>query len=78
MLLLGVEMLYIHNFINENKLNHLRLATFLDVSKTYFNSKLYATTDFTIDELKKLKKHFIELGLLDETFDIGNFLNIVD
>ena len=71
-------MLYIRYFINENKLNHLRLANLLGISITYFNSKLYATTDFTIDELKKLKNHFIKLGLLDESFDIGNFLNIVD
>lgn len=70
-------MLFIYDFIKKNKISYFKLYELLDISKTYFQSKLYGKCDFTIAELEKLKEYFISLGLIDKSFDIGHFVDFV-
>lgn len=70
-------MLYLRKLMIENKISIDKLAKYINLPFSNFQNKLALKVDFLIDELEEIKKYFIKRQILDESFDIGTFLNLI-
>lgn len=72
-------MLVIRKIFNDNKnLSLYGLSYILGINIGSLRSKLNKSKDFTIEELEKIKNFLIDNKIIDENFDIGEFLNEIE
>lgn len=70
-------MLYLRKLMIENKISIDKLAKNINLPFSNLQNKLALKVDFLIEELEEIKNYFIKRQILDESFDIGLFLNLI-
>lgn len=71
-------MLYIQKLRQDNNITARQLGRLLCLNPKYVTYKFLKKSDFKVSELGKIKDYFIQLGIIDQTFEISDFLNEVD
>ena len=59
------------------KKNKIKLKDISKELKIPFADRFCLHSDFRLDELKKTKEYLVKNNIITQTFDIGNFLDIV-
>ena len=71
-------MLKLKEILKNNNIKMLTISKLLNIDYSTLKSKMNCKHDFKINELEKIKSYLVELNILNENFDIGEFLNIVE
>lgn len=71
-------MIYIEKLRKDNNLSYENISKIMGISRKGCSFKFTLKNDFTIKDLEKIKDYFVILGIIDENFDIGDFLNEVE
>lgn len=71
-------MLYIQKLRQDNNITARQLGRLLCLNPKYVTYKLLKKSDFKVSELEKIKDYFIQLGIIDQKFEISDFLNEVE
>ena len=71
-------MIKLVKILKDNNISYFKIYNDLfNVTRNSFMLKIALKTDFTILELNKIKNYLISLNIIDEDFDIGEFLEDV-
>ena len=68
-------MFYLRKLFKDNKISVRPLEKELNIR---FSEKFCLHSDFTIDDLKKIKRYLVDKQIISSNFDIGNFLDEVE
>ena len=71
-------MLYILFLLKKHKIIVRDLANYLNIGEYSLRDLLHNRRSFNISLLEKCKYFFVSLNILDDDFDIGEFLNDVE
>lgn len=68
-------MLRLHYILIKNDISLYSVADLLNMQRSSFMYKLKKVKDFTIEELEIIKRYLVDLNIIDNNFDIGEFLD---
>lgn len=71
-------MLYILFLLKKHKIIVRDLANYLNIGECFLRDLLHNRRSFNLSLLEKCKNYFVSLNILDDDFDIGEFLNDVE
>ena len=63
--------------LKDNNIKYHSIYNLINCSLGMFNFKISLKVDFTIKELQQIKNYLIDLDIIDNTFDIGCFLDLI-
>ena len=68
-------MFYLRKLLKDNNINIGLLSKELNIR---LSERFCLHSDFTIDDLKKIKRYLVDKQIISSNFDIGNFLDEVE
>ena len=71
-------MFYLKYLFIKNKISMSYFSESILGERHLLLNKLTGEKDFKIEELEKIKDYFVSQGILNDDFDIGHFLDVIE